>query len=165
MQTIRSPEFLLSVVSLNDILGLTISLYLKKSEKRLDPTLVASRIKVREIAEKLNTDLKIPRLFSLQTSRQNHPAETCEEYFRRAVYIPLLYNVITDLKDRLSTEVMNLFNLRAILPKTETKSEGEAAIREIVNIFHDLIGQCVTFITIKQEFSLWVQNWKRIFKS
>ena len=60
---------------------------------------------------------------------------------------------------------MNLFNLRAILPKTEIKPEDEAAIREIVNIYQDLIGQSATFITVKQEFSLWVQKWKRVVKN
>lgn len=187
MQAIRSPEFLLSVMCLSDILGVTISLSrllqtptldLKKGTEAIEDTksvLQEKREKaesvfnglfyaVGEIAEKLDVDLKIP-LVSLQTSRQNHPADSCEEYFRRSIYIPLLDNVITDLNDRLSTEVMSLFNLRAILPKTEIKSEDEAAIRELVNTYQELIGHSTNLTTVKQEFSLWAQKWKRVQKS
>ncbi|KAJ8869826.1 hypothetical protein PR048_028835 [Dryococelus australis] len=88
-------------------------MYLKKSE-RTESIFSGIYYEVRKIAGNLDIDLKIPQL-------------SCEQYFRRSVHIPLLDNVITDLKDRHSMEVMNLFNLRAILPKTEIKSEDEAA--------------------------------------
>ncbi|KAJ8887836.1 hypothetical protein PR048_014054 [Dryococelus australis] len=60
---------------------------------------------------------------------------------------------------------MNLINFRATLPKTEIKSENDTVIREIVNIYQDFIEQSATFITIKQEFSIWVQKWKRVGKN
>ncbi|KAJ8897756.1 hypothetical protein PR048_003106 [Dryococelus australis] len=139
MQVIRSPEFLLSVVGLNDILGVTISLsrllqtpilYLKKATDAIEDTtnvLEEKRAKAESIFSGLYYDV-----LEIAENHQNHPAESCEEYLRRAVYIPLLDNVITDLKDRLSTE--------------------------------DLIGQSATFITLKQKL-LWVPKWKRVVKN
>ncbi|KAF2901650.1 hypothetical protein ILUMI_04538, partial [Ignelater luminosus] len=61
-----------------------------------------------KIAEQMDVELKIPETSSRQRHQDNHPAEraeTVEEYFRRAVYIPLLDSIIFDLKDWLSTSV------------------------------------------------------------
>ncbi|CAG9829514.1 unnamed protein product [Diabrotica balteata] len=62
-------------------------------------------------------------------SRLNQPANSCKEYFRRSIYLPVLDNILTDLEERLSSEVMNLFNLRVVLSKTNNTPEDKFAIK------------------------------------
>lgn len=188
LQAVRSPEFLISVACLSDVLGVTLSLsrLLQNStldlktgteaiqdvksvleEKRENAEIVFSNLfsEIIDIAKELDVDLKIPRIVAHQTHRANLPANSCEEYFRRSIYVPLLDYVITDLKDRLSMEVMRLFNLRIILPKTDIISEDLIILKELVNTYQDLIGLSSSFSTVKQEFLLWVQKWKRVVQN
>lgn len=73
----------------------------------------------KEVAAQLDTELKLPRIVLKQIHRQNNQLnQSVEEHFRRSIYIPLLDSVISDLDDRLSPEVLNLYNLNIFLPKT-----------------------------------------------
>lgn len=184
MQAIRSPDFLISVVCLSDVLGVTVGLSrllqtptldLKKGTEAIQDTLNVLQEKreqaesifndlfseVREVSDQLEVELKIPRLASSQTCRQNHPAQSCIEYFRRSVYLPLLDHVITDLKERLSSDVMNLFQLRIVLPKTEITTDDTLAMKNLVQTYKDLLGPS-SIATANQELMLWSQKWKRI---
>ncbi|CAG9831140.1 unnamed protein product [Diabrotica balteata] len=69
----------------------------------------------------------MPRIVFRQTCRQNQPANSCKEYFRRSIYFSLLDNILIDLEERLSPKVMNLFNLRVDLPKTDKTPEDKVA--------------------------------------
>lgn len=66
-------------------------------------------------------------LLNILGGRRNVPAQSDEEYFRKAVYT-LLYNIMSDLKERLSSDVMNLFNLGVFLPRT-TYTKEELVLR------------------------------------
>ncbi|CAG9830529.1 unnamed protein product [Diabrotica balteata] len=72
-------------------------------------------------------------------SRQNQPANFCEEYFRRSIYLPVLDNILTDLEERLSPEVINLFSLQVVLPKTYNTPENKVALKKIVDAFQDIM--------------------------
>ncbi|CAG9827662.1 unnamed protein product [Diabrotica balteata] len=76
---------------------------------------------VKEIAEQLDIKLRMPRI----VYRQNQPANSREEYFRRSMYLPVLDNILTDLEERLSPEVMDLFNLRVVLSKRVVQNNGK----------------------------------------
>ncbi|CAG9828362.1 unnamed protein product [Diabrotica balteata] len=56
--------------------------------KRLNAESVFSKLyyEVKEIAEQLDIELKMPHI----VFRQNQPANSCEEYFQRSIYLPLL---------------------------------------------------------------------------
>lgn len=45
-------------------------------------------------------DINLPRICKRQTHRPNPPCNSPEEYYLRSLYIPLLDNVIEDIKER-----------------------------------------------------------------
>ncbi|CAK1582947.1 unnamed protein product [Parnassius mnemosyne] len=64
----------------------------------------------KEVAEQLDVEIKCPRIVSKQIHRANNqPAQSAEEYFRRAIYIPLLDSIISDLQDHLHNKVVEKF--------------------------------------------------------
>ena len=112
---------------------------LEDKRKRADTVFEQLFYEAREIAEQLNVELRPKRLVSRQTQRNNNqPNQTAEEYFRKAIYIPLLDNVLSDLKDRLSPDVMRLFNLRVFLPRQTFTEEDLLAVRETAEFYKDL---------------------------
>lgn len=187
-QALKSAEFLLSVACLSDVLGVTVSLsrllqtptldlkrgidavkdtmgILEQKRENVDSVFSDLYYEVREILEKLDVQLKMPRLVGRQTKRENHPAQSPEEYYRRSIYIQLLDHVLADLKDRLSAEVMDLFCLRVILPRSKTEPDDDGALRKIINLYQELIGHCTTFAGVKHEFLLWTVKWERVAKN
>lgn len=59
----------------------------------------------------------MPRIASRQKYRDNHPSSSPEEYYRVSLFVPLLDNIIEDLKCRLPEGTLNCFNLNLFLPK------------------------------------------------
>jgi len=55
-----------------------------------------------ELARKLGVSLEKPRTTGRQRFRANMDADTAEEYFRRAVYIPFFDNFISQLQVRIN---------------------------------------------------------------
>ncbi|KYN14551.1 52 kDa repressor of the inhibitor of the protein kinase [Trachymyrmex cornetzi] len=99
LQTLRSSDFIISSVCLNDIL------------ENVDSVFQQLFSEAREVAKQLDVELKSSRTISRQTHRSNHPAQSVEEYIRRSIYVPLLDCVINDLSQRLSPDVLDLFQL------------------------------------------------------
>ena len=183
MLAIENPSFLISVVCMSDVLGCTVSLSrllqkptldLKQATEALEDTRSILHEKrknaesifenlfyeVKEIAEQLGVELKKPRTCSRQTLRTNPPTDDSEEYFRETIYEPLLDAINLDLQCRLSPNVLGLFNLRVLLPKTSIEPEDEESLKQLVIRYQDFIGS-VSYSVVRQEYSLWVQKWKR----
>lgn len=183
LQSIRSPEFLISVASLSDVLGVTVSLsrllqtptldlqtatnafqdtlcVLQDKRNQVDEVFHNLFMEVKEIADKLDIELKKPRIVGRQTQRLNIIAQTPEEHYKLTIYIPLLDHVLTDLNDRLSQEVLNLFNLRVVLPKGSQSREEIDKLEKVVKFYSGLLGT-PNLSVVKQEALLWTQRWKR----
>ena len=117
----------------------------------------------KEIADILDVEIKCPRIVSRQTHRANNqPAQSAEEYFRRAVYIPLLDSIVNDLKDRLSPDVMNLFKLGVFVPKANYSCMDEdiETIKQLANEYK-LLHNNTPVSVILSEYRLWVVKWQR----
>ncbi|XP_055857002.1 uncharacterized protein LOC129919917 [Episyrphus balteatus] len=147
-QALQSSEFLVTSICLCDVLDVTVSLsrFLQKAsldlskatdavkdvmsvleEKRKEADSVFGKLfsEAKKIGELLEVEIKKPRIVSKQIHRDNNqPAQSTEEYFRRAIYIPLLDSVLTDFKDRLSQDVLSLFELGVFLPKKNCYRKG-----------------------------------------
>ncbi|CAK1584957.1 unnamed protein product [Parnassius mnemosyne] len=157
LQTLRSSDFIISSICLSDVLGTTVSLsrilqsnsidLKKKATDTINDTLSVLQNKrenvdviyrqlfeaAKEVAEQLDVEIKCPRIVSKQIYRANNqPAQSAEEYFRTAIYIPLLDSIISDLQDRLSPDVLNLFQLSVFMPKSEYSNEDIETVKELV---------------------------------
>ncbi|KAL5239764.1 hypothetical protein ACI65C_007174 [Semiaphis heraclei] len=94
----------------------------------------------KEIFEQLDVEIRLPRIVPRQKHRENNqPGQTAEEYFRKSIYIPLLDSIIADLEERLSPEVLSLFNLGVFLPKTVYSEVDLVAVREAVKNYTELL--------------------------
>ncbi|ERL95321.1 hypothetical protein D910_12587 [Dendroctonus ponderosae] len=95
---------------------------LRTKREKVDPVFRQLFEEAKQVAEQT----LCPRIVSRQTHRANNQlAQSAEKYFRRAVYIPLLDSVINDLEDRLSPDVLNLFQLGVFIPKVDCANEDE----------------------------------------
>jgi len=66
--------------------------------------------------------VKIPRITIRQTQRSNTPAACLEEYYRRVLFIPILENVIEDLKTQfLNEKNKTIFILMQLVPISVSK--------------------------------------------
>jgi len=60
----------------------------------------------------------MPRIVGKQINRSNYQAKDTEQYYLLSIYIPLLDTVKTDMTLRLSTNTLEAFDLRLLIPKT-----------------------------------------------
>ncbi|CAH1113694.1 unnamed protein product [Psylliodes chrysocephalus] len=117
----------------------------------------------KELAEQLNVEIKCPRLVSRQVHRANNqPAQLAEEYFRRSVYIPLLDSIINDLQERLSPEVLDLFQLGVLIAKANHTCSNEEmeTIKHLAVTYKPLRDNTPVSVIIS-EYRLWTEKWKR----
>lgn len=116
----------------------------------------------------LDIDLKKPRLTSKQTTRSNHSTTSIEKYYRVSIYIPLLDNIIIDLKTRfLNEKYQAVSSLTMLLPRVIVKSDIND-INKLLNV----IKNNYTFedsneadqMELKTEIELWQIKWIKIKK-
>lgn len=138
LNAICTSEFIVSILSLIDVLKITLPLSRLLQTPSLDgieaakaventvSTLEKKRLfaesefdsifkEAQRLAEETDVSLKLPRLAQKQTKRANYPGSVLD-YFRRSVYVPLLDSVINDLKRRLDVNNLKCFGLRGIIP-------------------------------------------------
>lgn len=118
---------------------------------------------ISELASKLDTEIRMPRIVARQTQRENVTAKDAEEYYRRVIYIPLLENVVADLKVRLSPNVMGLFKLNIFLPTmTMSLTDESETVKELAVLYQGILPD--TSSSLLTEVQLWRAKWKRFIE-
>lgn len=118
-----------------------------------------------QMADKLDVEVRKPRTCGRQSHRNNHPSQSCEDFYRVSAYIPLIDMVIEDLKTRFSKEVFESFNLSRLLPKFNL-TLGEKDIAELIECLVRRFGRILPGnkelqkSKLKAEVALWQQQWK-----
>ena len=110
------------------------------------------------MAEKLDAEIKKPRICGRQTRRENYNVESVENYYRVLAYIPLLDQVGHDLKERFSPEVLNSFNLPNLIPKKVVKlesSDKNALVNTLMEQFGQLPNMHINEISLRSELDHW----------
>lgn len=106
----------------------------------------------------MEVQIQEPRITGRQVGRSNQPASGAEEYFLRAVYIPLLDNILMDIKNRFSPDVLQCFGLRVFMP-TATNAISSEELSAIVKPYIGLLG--LHSQAVLNEYELWVTKWTR----
>jgi len=125
-------------------------------------------IETKEIMLNLEVEEKLPRLTGRQTKRPNYPVSSVEEYYRVSVYIPLVENILNDMKERFNNEKNQAFLfLSQLTPKNIIKTNNDDIVKVV-----DVIKKYYTFedmdfidleeINLKTEINLWKSKWIRI---
>lgn len=68
------------------------------------------------LVEEIGCEIKMPRIAKTQTHRDNYPATDAEQFYLRSIYVPLLDTIKSDITTRLSTDTLEAFDLRLLLP-------------------------------------------------
>lgn len=183
-------EFLMAIVCLSDLLAHTLPLSRLYQKECVDvhtarntltdtiAVLTAQRQNCEEVfrplyeqavalADELDTELKLPRITKRQTHRSNPPALDPESFYRTSVYIPLLDNVLADLRSRFTEETFGVYELFVFMPSQllHATRENEARVAtDIAQRYCSFIGGSrapITAKVIQAELRLWREKWKR----
>ena len=88
-------------------------------------------VSVQQTAQAQNFNLEAPLLISRQANRCNITAATAEEYFRVAIFIPFLDNVIVALESRFTTHKSIVGGLQCLIPDNPAKGPTAKQIESI----------------------------------
>ena len=85
-------------------------------------------------AEKLAEDIQVPRTTRTQRHRDNTEHSSVEEYYRRCTVIPLLDNLIQQMKDRFSNTQVTASKLLYLVPSQipEESDELTKSLEDVV---------------------------------
>lgn len=120
------------------------------------------------IFEKLDVEMKLPRLIGRQTHRGNNNSGSNDplDYYRINMYIPLLESILEDLKYRfLSKENENIVTLMLLVPSCIIKIKDEetnTTFKKIIQVI-----TCYSFFEhvpeeiINGELELWYAKWSK----
>ena len=109
----------------------------------------------------LNVPVVQPRISRRQINRANPPATTPNEFYMRAIYLPLLDAVISDMQSRFSDEtISNLNDLAYFMPAVIAQS-SEVPVHltdHLLRRYSGIIEPMYQF-TLDGEIALWRQKW------
>ncbi|XP_025415028.1 zinc finger MYM-type protein 1-like isoform X2 [Sipha flava] len=113
----------------------------------------------------LDIELKKPRIVSKQISRSNHETNSIENYYKFSIYIPLLDNIITDLKSRfLNEKYKAISKLPLLLPRFIIKSDTNdtnSLLKTIKEHFTFEDSNMIDELELITELQLWKSRWIR----
>jgi len=113
-----------------------------------------------ELMKKHDVVTKLPRISKRQTQRPNPPSNSPEEYYMRSLYIPLLDNIIEDIKERFKNNKNKMsLTLMGIIPvylKDFTPTKIESLTEDILEEFGYLNIQKKV---LRAELEFWKSKW------
>jgi len=144
LAAISNSDFIISLLSITDILKLTLPVSRLLQSTSLDLASASSAIegikeifqekrtmcvsefhtiflKASSLAEEIGCDIQMPRIAKTQIHRDNYPATDAEQFYLRSIYVPLLDAIKSDITHRLSTETLEAFDLRLLIPSIIVK--------------------------------------------
>ena len=124
-----------------------------------------------KLAQKINVDVKAPRICGRQSHRRNALPSTAVEtpeqmvmnYFRVNVTIPILDDIITSLQERFSDGQDTVIKGTMLLPcNVITNSSWKNILQPCVKFYSDEISCCHG---VESELQLWSKMWEDQWKS
>lgn len=113
--------------------------------------------KVLRLSELVGSAEERPRV----NRRGTTPAETAKEYWKRAVAIPFLDIVSSELKSRFSHEKRAHYELCALVPEVISKKD-ENAVTSLLNVLKEKWEHILPLpAAFESELFRWSNHWKR----
>ena len=107
-------------------------------------------------ASKHSVAITMPRRCGRQTTRENHPGDTAEEYYRRSLAIPFLDHLKSDIESRFASHSLLAIKCLSIIPSC-FEAAGTASDDEVLEFF----SSDIEFkSTAKAELELWRSTFK-----
>lgn len=177
LQSIMSSEFLVSLVILSDILGITLPLSRSLQATEIDilsavqliNTTTASLQRQREtstdtfkklfnqaeaIANEIGAEITVRRITGRQTNRPNIQTQSVEEYYRLSVYNPFLDYMLSEMSSRFPRAAMQrIGQLQKLLSRNFSDEDIEDVLQGAEVYKEDL--PCL--LALKGELKIWQQ--------
>ncbi|KAJ3649397.1 hypothetical protein Zmor_021144 [Zophobas morio] len=175
LHAITSSEFLVSLVILADILGITLPLSrsLQATEidilsamKLLDTTTASLQTKretntdafkklfnqVEGLANEIGTEITVRRVTNRQTNRPNIQTQSVEEYYRVSVYIPFLDYLLKEMSSRFPrTQLQRIGQLQKLL----SHNFSDEDVDDVLQGAELYKGDLPCFLALKGELQIW----------
>ena len=117
-----------------------------------------------ELGSKIGTVPTSPRICSQQTLRENPPAKTSEEYYRRALTAPFLNHMITQIDLRFTDQNLEIMKGFVIIPENIVNRKADSELlpwkeelKKFLKIYEDDLSP---FNNIETEMDMWELYWK-----
>ena len=112
------------------------------------------------LADQVNVPPCKPRTCSHMRNRDNPPAETESEYFKRVITIPLVDHLNTELQNRFNPTNINSFYGLSIIPANIVFSEGNNKWKEDFKRFVEFyLDDLPNPMALDAEIDLWEKYW------
>ena len=102
--------------------------------------------------------ITVPRTCSRQSHRNNAKVSSPEEYYRLAIFVPLLDHFITDLSSRFNGTLKNVFALQGLIPSNLSGYSNDEILQAATIYEQDL--PCLSMDEVLSELSMWRGRWK-----
>lgn len=118
---------------------------------------------IRRLADDLDIEIKVPRTAAIQKHRENYPSQDPLTYFRQSIYIPVLENVIEDIKTRFPEETLNMFGLLILFPKLKETDHYKEKINYIAEKYSSFFNKSKGLVAkeLASELESWSLKWEK----
>ena len=101
----------------------------------------------------------IPRRCKSQIFRDNYPCDDPEHFFREAIFIPYLDNLVVEMEDRFFDQKQKCRSLWGLIPKYFHASPNTAQdLESLLEIYQEDTGPRAAVVS---EVQRWVNKWKK----
>ena len=125
-----------------------------------------------ELASKQDVQITLSRTARRGCFKTDPTPKEVEDYFRRTIHIPMLDNVIVDVKARLPPEVLGGYTLHCILPTAVPRGDVSPSkifltVETLSKNYAKVLDktEAEMKIVLGAEFRLWSATWNRMKSS
>ncbi|XP_074658619.1 52 kDa repressor of the inhibitor of the protein kinase-like [Tubulanus polymorphus] len=115
------------------------------------------------LASLLEVDIQKPRTCGRQTQRSNIPAESVEQYFKRAIAIPILDHLYSEINDRFFSGQETILSAFSVLPATVLANKEWA--KPFKEFCMEYIDDLPSPSSLNVKPHLWESYWKKTAES
>lgn len=133
---------------------------LEQKRKNCDTKFATIFREVDSLAQsELGMQLTIPRRTGRQVHRENYPTNDPLNFYKQSIFIPLIENVLEDLKDRFSEETLSLYNLSMLFPSSEFDvSTSTIMVKDVAKKYRSFFPNNCEFL-IERNIIAELENW------
>ncbi|CAI6376726.1 unnamed protein product [Macrosiphum euphorbiae] len=114
----------------------------------------------KNVMTELDVEIKQPRIVKKQNQRCNTPANSIEEYYRRILFIPIIDNVLEDIRYRfLNDKNKTISLLMQLIPSNTIKMSSETSDELIQTVGDQYAFLNFNTFMFRGELELWKTKW------
>jgi hypothetical protein len=114
--------------------------------------------KVTALSQDLDVQIQLPRRVGRQKNRENYEATDPEAYYRQAIYIPYMDNILTQLRERFEPHGRMCLRIQSLIPQFVDASTFDD-LTEALDLYRSDLGPDSV---IEGEFERWKLKWTAV---